>query len=155
MASRRAIGSVLGLVMSLNTACYSFAPVATGVAPKSGDQVRVRLNADGTAGVASTLGPGVAQVEGLLDTANSDGSIVVGVTLIRLGDGIERYWAGQNVTTIAARFIDGVDVRTLDRQKTRAAAIGGSLAVLAIFALALSSGGVHGQPDSGTTPPPP
>lgn len=152
---RRGIGVVLGLLMCLNTACYSFVPVATGAAPKAGDQVRVRLNADGKAGMTSVFGPAVAYAEGTLMSSGDDGSIVVGVGSIRLTEGVDRFWSGENVTAFPSRFVAGVDVRMLDHSKTRAAVIGSGLAVLAIFALALSSGGVNGQPGGGGTQPPP
>lgn len=152
---RRGIGVLLGLLMSFNTACYAFVPVATGAAPKSGDQVRVHLNADGMAGLTQVLGPGVEYAEGTLVSSGAD-SMIVGVGSIRLVEGVDRYWNGQNVITFPANFVAGVDVRRLDQTRTRVAAIGGGLTVLAVFALALGTGGVKGQPDSGGgTPPPP
>lgn len=151
---RRAIGVLLGILMCLNTACYAFVPVSTGAAPKVGDQVRVRLTPDGTAGMAAQLGPGVTSAEGTLQAAPG-GDLVVGVVSVRLTEDIDRSWNGENVTTFPARYVAGVDVRTLDASKTRVAAIGGGLAILAIFALALGTGGVHGGPDAGGTPPPP
>jgi hypothetical protein len=152
---RRGIGVLLGLLMCVNTACYSFVPVATAVAPKAGDQVRVRLNADGQAGMASVLGPAVEYAEGTLVSIGNDGSIVVGVGSIRLTEGVDRFWSGQNVATFPSRFVAGVDVRALNHSKTRAAAIGSGLAVLAIFALSLAAKGVSGQPGGGGTQPPP
>lgn len=155
MKYRRAMGVVLGVLMAFNTACYSFVPATQGPAPLAGDQVRVRFNADGTAGMTSTLGPGVESAEGTLNEMRADGSVVVGVVQVRLSAGVDRFWAGQNVVTIPATYIAGLDVRRSDRGKTRAAIIGGSLAIAAIFALALATGGAHGNAPVGDTQPPP
>ena len=152
---RRVIGVVLCLLTCVNTACYSFVPVATGAAPNAGDQVRVRLNAGGKAGMTSVLGTGVEYAAGSLMSRDRDGNIVVGVGSIRLTDGMDRFWSGENVMTFPSRFVEHVEVRTLNRSKTRAAIIGGGLAVVAVFVLALTAGGAGGQPGGGATQPPP
>lgn len=155
MRYRRPMGVALGVLMAFNTACYSFVPVAPGLAPQAGDRVLVRFNADGTSGMTSVLGPGVEAAEGTLAESRPDGSIVVGVGQVKLVGDIDRFWAGQNVVTIPATYIAGVDVRRPDRGKTRAAIIGGGLAIAAIFALALATGGTHGNAPGGDTQPPP
>jgi hypothetical protein len=80
---------------------------------------------------------------------------VVGVDAIRLTMGVDQYWNGNSVIAFAPRHVDQLQVRQLDRRKTRIAAIGGGLAVLAIFALAIAGGGVHGAPDAGGGQPTP
>jgi hypothetical protein len=155
MRYRRAMGVALGMLMAFNTACYSFVPVAAGPAPQVGDQVRVRFNADGTTGMTPTLGPGVEAAEGTLNELRADGSVVVGVVQVRLVAGVDRFWAGQNVVTIPATYIAGLDVRRSDPTKTRTAVIGGALAIAVIFALALATGGAHGNSPVGDTQPPP
>ncbi|MEA3244910.1 MAG: hypothetical protein U9Q74_02010 [Gemmatimonadota bacterium] len=154
MQYRRAMGVALGVLMAFNTACYSFVPAAQGLAPQAGDQVRVRFNADGTAGMTSALGPGVEAAEGTLNESRPDGSVVVGVVQVRLTAGVDRFWSGQNVVTIPATYIAGLDVRRSDRGKTRAAIIGGALAIGVIFALALATGGAHGNASPDTQPTP-
>ena len=117
--------------------------------------VKVRLNATGTDELARFLGPRVEYADGLLSEVRSDGSVVVGVTNIRLLDGIDQFWSGQSVVTFAPRQVVEVQVRTLDKHKTRLATIGSVLGVIAVFALAFSGRGSHGAGDTGSTQPPP
>lgn len=152
---RRAVGALMMALMALNTACYSYAPPQTGVAPKVGDAVRVKLSPAGTAELAQFLGPGVGLADGILNEVRSDGTVVVGVDAIRLTMGVDQYWNGNSVIAFAPRHVDQLQVKQLDRRKTRIAAIGGGLAVLAIFALAIAGGGVHGAPDAGGGQPTP
>lgn len=152
---RRAVGSAMVVVMLFNTACYAFAAPAPGVAPMLGTQVAVRLNATGTDELARLLGPRVEFAEGTLSEVRADGSVVVGVTSVRALDGIENFWSGQNVVTFAPRQVVEVQVRAIDRQKTRAATIGAIVGIVAIFALALGVGGSHGGSDAGSASPPP
>ena len=145
----------MALLLAMNTACYSFVPMAAGVAPKVGESVKVRLNAEGTTNLAQFLGPRVEYAEGLLSDVQPDGSVVVGVNSIRLLDGIDQFWSGQSVVTFPSKYVAELQRKTLDGRKTRMAAIGGALAIVAIFAIAISAGGAHGAPDSGVAPPPP
>lgn len=153
---KRLVGSFLFVLTAFNTACYSFVPVASGVTPKVGDEVRVHLNATGTAELAQFLGPAVEYAEGTLSAVHSDGSIVVGVGEVRLTTGSDNMWNGQSQITFATRHVAEVQLRQVDRSKTRAALIGGGLAIVAIFAIAIGSGGTKGQPDpvGGGQPPP-
>ncbi|MCC7194974.1 MAG: hypothetical protein IT356_05400 [Gemmatimonadaceae bacterium] len=150
---KRGIGVALCALLAVNTACYSYVPPAQGIAPHSGEMVRVRFNAEGTNAMAGTLGPGVAAAEGMLNEANPDGSIVVGVSTVLLTIGGSRSWAGMNVVSVPARYVAGIDVKRADRSKTRAAIIGGVLAIAGIFALIIGMGGAHGGPQGdGPTP---
>lgn len=152
---RRSVGVVMALAMGLNTACYSFVPTVSGASPKSGQIVKVRLNATGTDELARFLGPRVEYAEGMLSEVRPDGSVVVGVTNIRLLDGIDQFWSGQSVVTFAPRQVVEVQARALDKHKTRLATIGSVLGVIAVFALAFASGVSHGAGDTGSTQPPP
>lgn len=145
----------MALTMGLNTACYSFVPTAAGAAPKAGQVVKVRLNATGTDELAGYLGPRVEYAEGTLSEVRADGSVVVGVTNIRLLDGIDQFWSGQSVVAFAPRQVVEVQARALDKHKTRLATIASVLGVIVIFALAVSTGGSHGAGDGGSTQPPP
>ena len=145
----------MGAIMAVNTACYGYVPPATGVAPKVGEQVRVRMNADGTNNLAQYLGPRVEYAEGILSEVRADASVVVGVNSIRLLDGIDQFWSGQSVVTFPPQYVVEVQVRTIDKHRTRIATIATIVAVLGIFALALAVGGTHGGPDAGSGQPPP
>ena len=145
----------MGLAMVVNAACYSFVPAPAGVAPKPGEQVKLRLNAGGTTNLAQFLGPRVEYAEGTLSDVRSDGSIVVGVNSVRLLDGIDQFWSGQSMVTFPPGDVAEVQLRTLDRKKTRIASIAAIVGVIAVFAIALGTGGSHGAPDAGGAPPPP
>jgi hypothetical protein len=142
-------------MMVMNTACYTFAPVRTGAAPAVGSQVRVKLSAQGASDLAAAFGPGTTYAFGMLNERRADGTIVVGVDGVERVGGARSNWAGANVVTFMPVQVDSVDVKQINRSKTRAAAIGGGLGILAIFALALSAAGVHGQSADGGTQPPP
>ena len=154
---RRVIGSFLFVLTAFNTACYSFVPLQGGASPKVGGQVRVRLSPEGTSELSGSLGPAVAYADGVLAEVRSDGTIVVGVDAIQLTTGADQFWSGRNTVVFAPRQVAAVEVRQLNRDKTRVAVIGTAVAVLAIFAIAIGSAGTKGQPDAsgaGTTPPP-
>ncbi len=145
----------MAVLVVFNTACYTFVPPAQGVSPTVGAPVRVRLNATGTDELARLLGPRVEFAEGTLNEVHPDGSVVVGVTSVRVLDGIESFWSGRNVVTFAPRQVAEVEVRAIDRNKTRAATIGAIVGIIAVFALALGVGGSQGGPDAGSGQPPP
>ena len=152
---RRLAGTVFGALLLLNTACYTYAPVATGVSVSTGTSVRVQLTAEGTQELAGSLGPGTVAAIGLLTERRNDGSVVVGVDAVELLGGARQAWSGVNVVTLLPRQIASIHAKALDKSKTRAAVIGSTLGILAVFALALATGGVSGSPiDGGTQPPP-
>lgn len=152
---RRSAGLVLGALLLLNTACYSYAPVATGVNVGAGTAVRVQLSAEGSQELAGSLGPGTVAAMGMLTERRSDGSVVVGVDAVERLGGARQSWSGVNVITLLPRQITSIDAKTLDKSKTRAAVIGSTLGIIAVFALALATGGVSGSPADGGTQPPP
>jgi hypothetical protein len=141
--------------MVVNTACYSFVPAPQGVTQKIGGEVKVRLNAEGTTELARVLGPRVEYAEGTLTSVEADGSVVVGVTSVRLLDGIDQVWSGRSVVTFAPKHVVEVQVRALDKKKTRVASIAAIVGLVTVFALAISGGGAHGTSDPGAAPPPP
>lgn len=154
VVQRRRIGVVLAMVMLINTGCFTFVPVAPSVAPKAGQQVRVQLTPDGMSAMEKALGPGVVAAEGTLVSQDAK-NVVVGVTAVQLVGGLDRFWAGQNVTSFPSTIVKGVDVRAIDRGRTRMAVVAASVAVLGIFVLALSGGGSQGSGGPGGGQPPP
>jgi hypothetical protein len=143
------------VLAAFNTACYSYAPPQTGVVPRAGDQVRIKLSAAGTSELAQFLGPGVGYADGTLNEVRGDGTVVVGVDAIRLTMGTDQFWSGRSVVAFAPQHVAEFQLRRLDARKTRVASIGAGLAIIAIFALAIAGGGAHGNPDAGTGPPTP
>jgi hypothetical protein len=145
----------MAMLMLLNTACYSYIPVATGVVPAAGDFVRVRLTEAGMSAQANSLGPRVEWAQGMLSERRPDGSIVVGVTQVRLLDGIDRFWAGQGIVTLAPEHVAEVQRRAVDKGKTRTAGIVLAAGLVGVALMALGTGGAGGGTDAGGTPPPP
>ena len=145
----------MALLTVANTACYSFVPLAAGVAPSAGEQVRVHLSAEGSAVHAESLGARVQWAEGTMSERRPDGSIVVGVVQVRRMDGSDHFWSGQGVVTLAPAHVTSVQQRKMDRGRTRTAMIALGVGLVAIASLALGVGGAGGGPDGGGTPPPP
>jgi hypothetical protein len=145
----------MAAAMLVNTACYSFVPLSADIVPVAGDHVRVRLTPEGTAALTGQLGPSVQWAEGTLSERRSDGTIVVGVGQVRLLDGLDHFWTGQGVVAMSPSHVAEVQRRTLDKGRSRVAAVMMSLALLGVAAVALGVGGAHGSPDTGTIPPPP
>jgi hypothetical protein len=152
---RRLTAVVMAGLMFLNTACYSYVPLATGAVPAAGDQVRVRLSAAGTSELASALGPSVEWAEGLLSERRADGTLLVGVVQVRLRDGLDRFWSGSNAVAIAPSQFAEVQRKTLDKGKSRMASIVLAGALVAIALVALGTGGAGGGPGDGGPQPPP
>jgi hypothetical protein len=151
---RRLSGCVMAVLMLFNTACYSFVPVAAGAVPKNADYVRVRLSASGTSELSSQLGPGVQWAEGTLSERRSDGTLVVGVVQVRMGDGLDRFWSGANSVAFAPAQLAEVHVKTLDRGRSRTAAVAFGAALVALALVAIGGGGAQGS-DGGVIQPPP
>src|SRR4051812_12914701 len=80
LVRRRRAGAVLGAVMLLNTACYTYAPVAS-TSPQPGERVAIDITDQGRIHLGDQLGSGVARVEGLLN-ANQGDEYLVSVTKV-------------------------------------------------------------------------
>jgi hypothetical protein len=152
---RRAVGGVMAVAMLANTACYSFVPMASGAAPAAAQQVRVVFTAEGTAAMTSTLGPRVVWADGTLSERRPDGTIVVGVSQVRLQDGMDHFWSGTGMATIAPSHVQELQHRRLDKGRTRTALVVLAVALVGIASLALGTGGADGSPDAGVVIPPP
>lgn len=154
-ALRRAVGAVMAATMLMNTACYSFVPMASGASPAPASQVRVVFTAEGTAAMTSSLGPRVVWADGTLSERRADGTIVVGVSQVRLQDGTDHFWSGTGVATIAPNHVQELQHRKMDKGRTRTALVVLAVALVGIASLALGTGGADGSPNAGTVVPPP
>jgi hypothetical protein len=152
---RRLTGLLMAVLLLVNAACYSFVPLATGVSPANGDYVRVRLNAAGTSELASALGPGVEWAEGSITERRADGTLVMGVIQVRLRDGFDRFWSGSNSVAIPPAQVAEVHRKTLDKGRSRVAALGFGGALVALALVALGTGGAGGSAGDGGAQPPP
>ena len=141
--------------MMVNAGCYAYVPAPAGAPLAAGGLVKVRLTADGTTNLAQFLGPRVEYADGMLSEVGSDGSIVVGVTSVRLLDGIDQHWSGRSVVTFPAQYVAEVQARTIDKGRTRIAVAATVLALATIVGLAFgvtAARGDGGADGGGPTP---
>ncbi len=155
LALQRTVGSLMAVAMLANTACYSFVPMATGTVPATASQVRVVFTAEGTSAMTSSLGPRVVWADGTLSERRADGTIVVGVSQVRLQDGTDHFWSGTGVATIAPNHVQELQHRKVDKGRTRTALVVLAVALVGIASMALGTGGADGSPNAGTVIPPP
>lgn len=85
----------LGIVGLLVAGCYSLEPV-TGAVPDVGRRVAFDVNDAGRMALGGSMGPEIAQVEGLL-VDKDNGGYLLSVSSVRLLRGGEQVWAGEQV----------------------------------------------------------
>jgi hypothetical protein len=93
VAVRRAGLLVLSLAVG---GCYTLHPTY-GVIPAVGEQVAFDVNDAGRVALGGSIGPEIAQVEGLL-LERTDAEYRLAVSVIRLLRGGEQIWRGEAVT---------------------------------------------------------
>ncbi len=84
--------AVLGSVLM---GCYTLKPIG-GVEPKPGAKLAFEVNDAGRLALGGTMGPEIAQVEGLLVEKDSEGYLLA-VSNVRLLRGGEQVWSGEKV----------------------------------------------------------
>lgn len=87
------LGSVTLVV--LLAGCYTLQP-ARGITPEPGSQVALDLNDVGRVALGGSMGPAIAQVEGRLIDSR-DGEYLIAVEAVRLLQGGEQVWSGEEV----------------------------------------------------------
>ncbi len=90
-ARRTAALAALGVLMG----CYTLKPVGE-VEPKPGAKLAFEVNDAGRVALGGTMGPEIAQVEGLLIEKDSQGYLLA-VSNVRLLRGGEQIWSGEKV----------------------------------------------------------
>ena len=154
---RRITLTIGAAALMLNTACYAYMPVTSGVAPAAAQQVRLRLTNEGSSELARFLGPRVVEVEGTLSRVDADGAWVVGPEWVKLSDGLRQPWSGEGVVSIPLHFTQGVEQRTFNRRKTILATVAAVVGAVVLALVAFNSSGAKGTPDGsgpGGQPPP-
>ena len=129
-----AVSAALGLAS--NTACYAYAPLATGSPPTQAD-VRVTLNAAGTEELARYLGPRVRVADGNIASKSSDGEMTISVSWVQLANGSRQPWTGEGLVTFPKAYVAGVELRTLDRRRSYLAGAALTVALVGTVVLAL------------------
>ena len=145
---RRLTLSAGASALLLNTACYSYAPVAGGAVPPTAQIVRVRLTSEGTAELARYLGPRVVLVEGTYSRGGGNDAVVVGPDWVELADGQRTNWSGEGVVTIPLKYTQGVEARLFDRRKTTLATVFTVVGTALVALVAFNAGGAKGSPPS-------
>lgn len=133
--------------LALNTACFSYVPMATSVPPK-GTNVRVELNADGTTDLARFLGPRVGSVDGTVSSVRDDDALVIGVSLVRTVNGQRQPWSGEDFVTFPKAYVASLQQRVLNRRKSYIAGITIATTVLLVTAIVVKGGGGQGLFDT-------
>lgn len=125
--SLRAGGALLA-ALHLLTACYTYVPSTTTLAP--GVAIALDLTDEGRRTHTAALGPGILRVTGMLKGMEGDRYVldVASVTPIR---GQELPVSGVRVT-LGTRDVTDVRVRTLSKKRT-AWVVGSALAVVVTF----------------------
>ena len=139
--------------LAFDTACYAYHPAAGPLTPER-QRVRLQLTPDGTTELARYLGPRISTVEGVLVARQPDGALEVGVESVQTGDGIRQSWSGEGTVSFPAAFVAGVEVNTLDRQKSVLGGLVLTAGIIAISIAALKVSGSQGDPGAGGTTPP-
>jgi hypothetical protein len=150
----RLTGAVVGGLMLFDVGCYNYQP-SMGVTPQVGQRISIELSDQGRASLAEQLGPGVLQVEGMLQDVQGD-QYVVSVNKVRSINNGSANWGGERVK-IPKSDVASTGVRSLSKGRTILTV---GLAILAIGAFIVtravnSSGfqpgpGGDGGPVSGT-----
>jgi hypothetical protein len=136
------------VVPSLAAACHRYVPV-TGAAPV-GARVAVQLTDRGTVELARYVGPGVGALEGEVVAAD-DSAVTISVSVVRQRNGIENYWAGEQVV-VDRDYLASFQERQVSRPRTAAAAGGFALivgAIAAAFILGNDDGSTVGRTPGG------
>jgi hypothetical protein len=149
---RRVSGAVLLAVLSLQNACYVYAPAA---APelRPGMRYAFDVSDQGRVGLGANLGAGVTSIEGQLVDLNQD-SYVLSVARVQTIAAGASHWTGEKVN-LRRDFVSTVRERRFSRQRT-AVAIGVALGTALAFALTrtlLGGGADKRGPDETPGPP--
>jgi hypothetical protein len=136
----------LGGLGSLSQGCYSLQPVK-GVEPQVGTRVAFDVNDQGRIAVAGTMGPDIAQVEGLLLEKES-GTYRLSVRSVRSLRGLEQVWSGEEVRLRADHLGPARERRFSAGRSMAFAAVG--LGGIGAFVLSRSLLGSGTEDDGGT-----
>lgn len=152
--ARRIAVVACAAALTLQTACYSYQPIARPLSPSS-QRLRLHLTPDGTTELAKYLGPRVALVEGVLADVQPDGALSVAVEWVQTVDGSRQPWTGEGRVAFPAAYVGSVQQHTLSPRRSAIAAVSITGAVIALAVIALRTVGSQGGGGDGTGGPPP
>ena len=87
--------AAMALLVPALTGCYTLKPVS-GVDPSPGTKLAFDVNDAGRVALGGSMGPEIAQVEGMLVEKDNDGYLLA-VSNVRLLRGGEQVWSGEKV----------------------------------------------------------
>lgn len=115
--------------------CYTLQPIS-GTVPAPGTKVALDVNDAGRVALGGTMGPEIAQIEGLLIDRNAE-DYVIAVSAVRLLRGGEQVWNGEQVR-VSSEHVSSTYERRFSRERSivlGATVIGGFAAFLVTRAL--------------------
>jgi hypothetical protein len=140
---RRLARGVLALAPAALAGCYSYVPV--DLAPAPGVGMEIELNDLGRVEMGRTIGPGVASIQGILESS-SDTAFVVRVMQVVGENGLATPWEREPVT-IRPAYVERMGKRQFSVGRTVvASAIAG--AGFVAFVMSNSLNGLGGAPSS-------
>ncbi|MEJ7810295.1 MAG: hypothetical protein WKG32_07760 [Gemmatimonadaceae bacterium] len=146
--ARRGQGAIVPLLAALLAGCHVYTPVST--TPQPGVRFAFDLNDRGRVGVADSLGPEVARVDGVL-LRSTDSLYVVQVKAVQGIRGSSRHWSDETVS-LRREYVRDISERRLSKQRTALVAGGAVLAVVAFIASRELLGFGGGGDDDGDPP---
>jgi hypothetical protein len=147
MLPRQWTAAAVGAVMLFDLGCYTYQPMI-GARPDVGQQVSLELTDAGRAALGDQLGPGVLEVQGVLQAVQND-QYIVGVNEVKTITGGTAHWGGEKVH-IPAADVARSQLRTFSRTRTYLV-IGLAVVGVAAFIVtrAINGGGFPGGSDTG------
>ena len=151
----RTCSATMPLGFTVVTACYTYVPARADVAPRAGEEVRVRLTEGGSSELTRYFGPRVQELDAELVRIEPDSSLVLGVKTLRTAGGSVSAYEGEGVVSIPRGAVSTIQQRMLSRGRTAVAVTGFVAGLVTVAASALHSGHVSGDQGSGGHPTPP
>jgi hypothetical protein len=147
-ARRRGAALALGLVMLVNTACYTYKPLFSS-APQAGQRLALEISDQGRVRLGDQLGAGVLRIEGTLNAIEGN-EYVISVTRVRYISGTSSNWGGERVRLLADA-VARVEERKFSKARTMLA-VGSVVVAAALFVVSRDLLG-FGQGSGDDVPP--
>ena len=117
-------------LLGINTACYSYAPLAS--APVPGSTVSFELTDAGRVGLGQKVGSGVEQIEGVVEGQN-DSAYVMRMQNVTYINGQSNQWSNERLE-IGKQYVTNVKERRFSKSRTALVAAGAVVGILAFIA---------------------
>lgn len=147
--------TILAAFLVAGSACYSYKPAQTGVAPKTGERVVLDLTSQGTTEMTRYLGPSVTMAEGVLLSVGAEGEMTVAVDFVQMSNGAKQAWAGEGSVIFPRAYVQTVRERHFEKRRTVLASAATIGALLAATIITMRQTGIFGGDGGGGVPPPP